>query len=140
MTSVEKLQLLVGAWPGVSIRPHRGAGREFRFRDVELGHVHPAGELDLPFSREIRDALTAGGHAEPHRWLPDSGWTTFRIQGDGDLQHAVWLLRLAWLRQSLKVAADSGALFAREQERLQLDPALAALVRPPAPLVASGRV
>src|SRR5689334_3751651 len=110
----EKVKLLVAAWTGVSVHPHRFDAHEFRYRGVELGHLHATGELDLPLSRELRDALVADGLAEPHRWVPDSGWLTFRVRADADLKQAVWLLRLSWLRQALKTDADPRALFERE--------------------------
>jgi len=131
VSAVQKFELLVAGWTGVSVHPHRFGAREFRFRGVELGHLHRTGELDLPMSRGLRDELIARGMAAPHRWVPDSGLMTFRLAGDADLKHAVWLLRLAYLRQALKTAPDPADLFERERVRLGLTPTLCMLLEPP---------
>jgi hypothetical protein len=106
MTQMGKLEEQVGAWPHVSVHPHRFGGREFRIGNAELGHLHIGGTVDIPFPRAVRDALLADGLAEEHRWVPNSGWTTFHVRSEGDLQHALWLMRLSYLRYALKTASD----------------------------------
>lgn len=70
------------------MHPHRFAAREYRFGRAEVGHVHFWGDVDIPFPRPIHDFLLAHNLAEQHRWVPNSGWTTFRIRGDRDVEHA----------------------------------------------------
>jgi Family of unknown function (DUF5519) len=96
--SLEKLEAKVSAWHQISVHPHRFGGREFRFGSAEVGHVHNGGVVDIPFPRSIRDRLLAEGLAEEHRWVPNSGWMTFHVRGEEDLRHAVWLMRLSYLR------------------------------------------
>src|SRR5438094_87060 len=48
MTQLRKLEEQVAAWPHVSVHPHRFGGREFRFGNAELGHVHLGGTVDIP--------------------------------------------------------------------------------------------
>ena len=115
-----KLEEQVSGWPSVSVHPHRFGGREFRFATAELGHVHFGGILDIPFPRSIRDALLADGLASEHRWVPNSGWIAFRIRNEQDFNHAVWLLRLSYLRYALKTAAGARELLDRESDKLQL--------------------
>src|SRR5262249_28727542 len=91
---VEQLEREVANWPGVTAHSHQFAGREFRFGDAEIGHVHVGGVVDIPFPRAVRDALLAKGLAEEHHWVPDSGWTTFRIRRQDQMAHAIWLMRL----------------------------------------------
>jgi hypothetical protein len=106
MKYFEALEQKVSSWPQVSIHPHRFGGQEFRFGNAEIGHVHVGGAVDIPFPRTIRDALLVDGLAEEHRWVPNSGWTTFRVRSEEDIDHAVWLLRLSYLRYALKTASD----------------------------------
>ena len=120
MTQLRKLEEQVAAWPQVSVHPHRFGGREFRFGNAELGHVHTGGTVDIPFPRAVRDALLAEGLAEEHRWAPNSGWTTFRVRNEGDLNHALWLMRLSYLRYALKATADARELFEQESEALHM--------------------
>lgn len=107
MKSSERFEQEVLSWPEVSVHPHQFAAREFRFRKAEIGHLHWDGTLDIPFPRAIHDALLADCFAEQHRWVPDSGWITFHLRREQDLSHAIWLMRLSYLRYALKAARDS---------------------------------
>ncbi len=120
MQLLKKLEDTVASWPQISLHPHRFGGREFRFAHAEVGHVHDGGIVDIPFPRSIRDALLAEGLAEEHRWVPNSGWATFPIRRDKDLQHAIWLMRLSYFRYALKTAADPRELFREASRELQL--------------------
>ena len=68
----------------------------------------------------IRDALLAEGLGEEHQCVRDSGWVTFRVRSEKDLQHAQWLLRLSYFRYALKTAADPRKLLSQASEELQL--------------------
>ena len=129
MTQLRKLEEQVAAWPDVSVHPHRFGGREFRFGNAELGHVHTGGAVDIPFPRAVRDALLADGLAEQHHFVPNSGWTTFQVRSEGDLEHALWLMRLSYLRYVLKTANDPGAMLERKSEELGLSPHLRSLLQ-----------
>jgi hypothetical protein len=134
MQPLKKLEETVASWPRISVFPHRFGGREFRFANAEVGHVHDRGIVDIPFPRSVRDVLLAEGLAEEHRWVPDSGWITFHVRSDKDVQHAVWLMRLSYLRYALKTAADPHELFAEESRELQLTPRFKSLLEPFVPL------
>ena len=120
MQPLKKLEETVASWPRISVHPHRFGGCEFRFANAEVGHVHYRGIVDIPFPRSVRDALLTEGLAEEHRWVPNSGWITFRVRSDEDLLHAVWLMRLSYFRYALKKAADPRELFAEASRELQL--------------------
>ena len=135
---LNKLESEVAAWPDVSIHPHRFGGREFRRGNAEVGHVHPGGIVDIPFPRTVRDALLAEKLAEEHHWVPDSGWITFQVRSEADLQHALWLMRLSYVRYALKTARDPRGLLERESEKMRLSPRFKALLDPFIPKAANG--
>ena len=85
--------------------------------------------MDIPFPRAVRDSLLADGLAEEHRWVPNSGWTTFHVRGEGDLQHALWLMRLSYLRYALKTANDPHVMLEHERDVLGLSPHLRSLLQ-----------
>lgn len=128
MSYVSRLEGELSSWPNVSVHPHRFGGKEFRFGKAEIGHVHREGTVDIPFPRAVRDALLEEGRAEEHRWVPDSGWTTFRIRGEADLHHAIGLLRISYLRYALKTASDPHELLKQESESLHLSPRFISLL------------
>lgn len=136
MTNLTKFEEEVSAWANVSVHPHRFGGREFLFGKAEVGHVHVGGIVDIPFTRSIRDALLVEGLAEEHYWVPDSGWITFRIRNERDLDRALWLMRISYLRYALKTAADPQRLLERESEELHLNDQFKSLLEPFVPKAA----
>lgn len=121
MRNLEALEREICTWPEVSVHPHRFAAREFRFRAAEIGHIHTGGVVDIPFPRAIHDALLEDGLAHEHRWVPNSGWITFRIKRDEDFNHARWLMRLSYLRYAIKSSADPSSAFENESKALHLN-------------------
>ena len=128
MTHLKKLEDEVSCWPQITVHPHRFGGREFRFGKAEVGHAHTGGIVDIPFPRPIHDALLAEGLAEEHRWVPDSGWITFRIRREEDVRHALWLLRLSYLRYALKTVSEPRQFLEQESEQLRLSPRYSVLL------------
>jgi len=133
----KKFEEEVSRWLHVSVHPHRFGGKEFRFGDAEVGHVHIGGIIDIPFTRSIRDALLTGGLAEEHHWVPNSGWVTFHVRSDEDISHALWLMRLSYVRYALRIATDPQKLFEQESEQLRLSPRFKSLLEPFVPKVAN---
>jgi len=137
MRHLKRLEEEVSAWPQISVHAHRFGGREFRFGSAEVGHVHEGGMVDIPFPRPVRDALLAEGLAEEHRWVPNSGWITFHVRSEEDFNHAVWLLRLSYLRYAMKAAPDPRELFDRQSQELDLSPHFRSLLKPLLPAKAT---
>lgn len=137
MTNLESLEQEVSSWPGVSIHPHRFAGREFRFYSAEIGHVHYGGLLDIPFPRKICDVLLSENLAEEHRWVPNSRWISFRVRSQENVAHALWLLRLSYLRYALKSTPNPRGLLEKAAEELHLNAQFKSLLAPFNPKEAS---
>ncbi len=128
MKRVKKLTQEVSTWAQISVHPHRFGGREFRLGKAEVGHVHTGGAVDIPFPRAIRDLLLAEGLASEHYWVPDSGWITFRIRNERDVEHAIWLMRLSYVRYAIKTAADPRNFLEQETHALRLPPEIMSLL------------
>ncbi len=107
-------------WEGVSVQPHRQGGTEFRFGSAEIGHLHEGGAVDIPFPRFIHDELLAHGLASEHPWAPGSGWTSFQIGSEEDAKHAIWLMRLSYLRYALKKAANARDMLDQASNEMSL--------------------
>lgn len=89
----DRIRAAVAVWPGTSEAPHRFGGIEFLLGGREIGHLHGDRLLDVPFPRAVHDELVASGLAQLHHVLPQSGWVSFRIEGEADVDKAVALLR-----------------------------------------------
>ena len=128
MEYLRKLENEVSEWASITVYPHRFGGKEFLFESAEVGHIHEGGIVDIPFPRAVRNALLAAGLAEQHHWVPNSGWITFRMRSEEDLSHALWLMRLSYLRYALKTASDPHEMLEQESAELNLSPELKSLL------------
>jgi hypothetical protein len=95
---VTQIEREVASWPGVTVQAH---GRSMVFFHVgrrEIGHLHGNRMADLPFPVRIREQLVTAGRAELHYLHPKSGWITYYIQGEPDVERIVDLFRLNYSR------------------------------------------
>jgi hypothetical protein len=135
MDFINDLTTHLTTWHNLSASPHRYGGIEYRLHNTEIGHIHRGGQVDILFSRAIRQQLVAENKAELHHILPESGWITFRVHTASDIQHAIWLFRLSYLQKQVRLDRgltwDDPAIQA-ELSTLNLsnDLRLALLVRP----------
>ena len=130
---IEQLQQTVLSWPGMSASPHRFGGLEFNLGTVEVGHVHYNGMVDIPFNSKIRHQLVKEGSAEPHHLLKETGWITFFVRTEADVEHAIWLFRISYLfnatrangraivKEALDVPGEVKALRLSEPLRVVVD-------------------
>jgi hypothetical protein len=97
-STAARLEREITTWPGVTAGPHRFGGREFRVGRREIGHLHGEHLADLPFPLRVRQELVAAGKAEPHHFLPDTGWVSRPIRGEADVPAVLELFRLNYAR------------------------------------------
>ena len=95
LRALSEVETTVSQWPGLRIGVHRLGGIGFFFRGRESAHIHGNGLLDCFVGRANRERLVASGHALPHHAFPNSGWISFWIQGEKDVQPALELIGIA---------------------------------------------
>jgi hypothetical protein len=83
-------------WEGIESHPHRFGGVEFRIGKREIGHMHGDSLVDIPFPKKVRDEIVAAGEAQPHHILPETGWISFHLREEGDIQKAMDLLNRSY--------------------------------------------
>ncbi len=83
-------------WEGMEAHPHRFGGTEFRIGKREIGHIHGDVLVDIPFPKKIRDEIVAAGEAKPHHILPETGWISFYLKEDADVERAIALLKRSY--------------------------------------------
>ena len=111
---------------GVNTGLHERGGREFVWNTTEIGHIHWNGDLDILFTKNIRVALVQEGITQVHKWVPESGWTTFRIQNTGDTTMAENLLRLSYLHKRMRKSssAEEQHLYSSQLSTLPFPPSV----------------
>jgi Family of unknown function (DUF5519) len=92
--------------PGVTQATHRFGGTEFQVEGVEFMHHHGPSLLDIRLSKNDQEMALKNGTAIPHRFAPQAGWVSFRIDKTEDLDRAEELIKLAYenARTSLETA------------------------------------
>ena len=105
-----QIQKEVTEWPGVSIRANGHGMVFFNVGKREIGHLHGSQLADVPFPVRIRKDLVAAGLADLHYLHPKSGWITYYIRGQQDIEPVVELLRLnynrPWLNHEINQNID----------------------------------
>jgi hypothetical protein len=105
-----EIQSRLLAWEGVEIHPHRFGGHEFRLGKREIGHIHGDWLVDIPFPKKVHDEIIQAGLAEPHHVLPESGWVSFYLRENEDIERAVDLLARSYrLARDQKQARNPAA-------------------------------
>jgi predicted DNA-binding protein (MmcQ/YjbR family) len=89
----KRITNIVTEWDAVTAHTHRFGGTEYRIGQRELGHIHGDHMLDIPFPKRVRDELVAAGEAQPHHLLSETGWVSFYLREEHDVERAVALLR-----------------------------------------------
>ena len=83
----------VTAWEGVTVAPHRFGGVEYVIGKREIGHIHGDHMVDIPLPKKAHDEIVAAGRAQPHHILPETGWISFYLRQEADVEKAIALLR-----------------------------------------------
>jgi len=94
---IDEIERIVLKWPGVTSEIHAMGGMGFRFHRNEIGHIHWNGDLDIVFGRELTEKLLQSGKVQHHRFVPSAA-VTFSLNGEGDIDFAITLLRFSQLR------------------------------------------
>ena len=84
------------SWPGVVVQSHRFGGVEYVIGKREIGHIHVDSLVDIPFPKKVRDEIVAEGRAQPHHILPETGWVSFYIRQEQDVEQAIALLHQSY--------------------------------------------
>ena len=88
----EQITKTVTSWDGVTTQPHRFGGVEYTIGKREIGHIHGDYLVDISFPKKVRDEIVAAGRAEPHHILPETGWVSFYLRQEEDVEKAIELL------------------------------------------------
>jgi hypothetical protein len=92
----EELKSWILQLPGVIPATHRFGGTEFEVEGLEFMHHHGPSFLDIRLSKRDQATALKNGIAIPHRFAPQAGWISFRIEKAEDLGPAKQLVQLAY--------------------------------------------
>ena len=107
MGIAETIERGVTRWQGVEVKPHLFNGVEVRVNRHEIGHVDWDRLADLAFPAQMRQELVAKGRARLHNVLPETGWVSYPIRGEKDVEGALELFRLNYERITARGADRS---------------------------------
>lgn len=121
----------VETWENITKSAHRFGGTQFNLGKIEIGHIHSNGVVDIPFSKKIKEVLIREKKASVHHYSPNSGWTSFHIRLESDVDSALWLLQFSYLlkirdRETLKTKLP---WILNEINNLELSPDLEGIIK-----------
>lgn len=97
--------------PGVTERENAGIHEDaFFVGHTMFMHIHGHGHCDIRLSKADQERVLAKGKAGTHRWAPETGYVTFVVNNEKDLEPAMDLIRMSHRR------------FAERQSVLQTEP------------------
>jgi hypothetical protein len=103
---LDEIETEVLTWPGTKSTLHKYGGTQFDYQDMEIGHIHSNGLLDLLLNLKTKQQLLAEGRVTDHHTFTKSGWVSFTIKNKEDKANALALLRIAYLMHCLKHAQN----------------------------------
>jgi hypothetical protein len=95
-TTYDNLRAWILQLPGVREAPHRFGGTEFQVEGVEFMHSHGHTWLDIRLSKDDQATTLKNREALPHRFAPQAGWVSLRIENLQDLANAGKIIQLAY--------------------------------------------
>ncbi|MDB4892878.1 MAG: hypothetical protein JWL61_4733 [Gemmatimonadetes bacterium] len=131
----------VRRWTGVEMRPHASAhepgssdGVEFRLNGRQIGHIHSDCAVHLSLTKALKATIVRESLAEPLAIAPTSAWAMFNPTRLDDSAHAIWLLRLNYVRlrrqRLTPYAAANSALLQMHETKLGIvSPSVSALLQ-----------
>ena len=131
----------VRRWTGVEMRPHASPheagssdGVEFRLNGRQIGHIHSDCSVHLSLTKALKAAIVRENLAEPLPIAPTSAWAMFNPIKLQDVGHAIWLLRLNYVRlrrqRLTPYAAANSALVQKHEAMLGIvSPSVSALLQ-----------
>lgn len=92
---------------GLETTIHHFGGIGFLLRGQELVHLHGNGLLDALVGTIRREAALKIPKVMPHHVMPSSGWVSFWIESEADLDTAIELTKIARDYRERAVAGSS---------------------------------
>jgi Luciferase len=85
--------------PGVTERENAGIHEDaFFVGHTMFMHIHGHGHCDIRLSKADQERVLAEGKARSHRWAPETGYVTFVVNNEKDLEPAMDLIRMSHRR------------------------------------------
>jgi Family of unknown function (DUF5519) len=92
----EDLKTWIRQLPEVTEATHRFGGIEFKIEGLEFMHHHGPSFLDIRLSKTDQGKALQDRKTIPHRFAPQAGWVSFRIEKEEDLGPAKELIQIAY--------------------------------------------
>lgn len=109
--NAEIVSKALASWDDVHARTHwllgdetEVDGADFYVGDEEIGHLHLEGQAHVATGLVLRKALVAAKLASPFRW--STKFVVHDVERAADVEHALWLFRLAYDRTKGATDAD----------------------------------
>lgn len=100
------LDLLVSAcqgWQGLAVTSTPPTTITFSYAGHAFGYCDDGNRISLELSPKIVYELKEDLFAQQHTLLSQSRWITFIVETPADIDHAVWLVKIAYLYHRVRI-------------------------------------
>ncbi|MVN90661.1 luciferase domain-containing protein [Mucilaginibacter aquatilis] len=96
LSLIDEIETEVSKWKGVKITSHKYGGLQFNYKQKEIGHIHGNGMLDVLLNKTSKQYISDNKRVREHHSIKSSGWISFSIVSNNDVQMALKLLAMAY--------------------------------------------
>ncbi|RZK55514.1 MAG: hypothetical protein EOO91_13980 [Pedobacter sp.] len=93
---IDDLEENVLSFSETNISLHKYGGTQFNYLKREFGHLHSNGILDILLDQQLKSKMLIAGRINDHHVFKNSGWISFYIQKEDDVEYAKELLQIAY--------------------------------------------
>jgi hypothetical protein len=92
----QELRQRILSLPDVTERQNAGIHEDAFFIGKKMFmHIHGHGHCDIRLSKSDQEWVLAESKARSHRWAPETGYVTFMVNNEEDLDRAMDLIRIS---------------------------------------------
>jgi RAB protein geranylgeranyltransferase component A len=94
---IDEIEKEVSGWDNVDVSTHKYGGLQLNYGNIELGHIHSNGLLDMLLNRKIKEQLMREyNRVQDHHSFKNSGWISFYMSAYGDKELVLRLFEIAY--------------------------------------------
>jgi uncharacterized protein YqgQ len=112
---ISQIEERILEWNNTHSGIHSMGGKGLYFEEKEFGHIHWNGDVDIVFGKELTTELLKQNLVQRHKYVPGVA-ITFHLNNVADVQSAISLLRLAYLKTVKKESSRNDKINFLESE------------------------
>jgi len=93
---IDEVEAEVLQWQHTTSTLHKYGGIQLNAAEIELGHIHGNGLVDMLLSRQTKKAIMQEGRISNHHTFKDTGWISLYLKDKEDVAYVTHLFYTAY--------------------------------------------